>query len=216
MTETTADLVTGPGESASLEAMGYKQELKRALSFWDLIVFGLIVIVADGAVPPCSGSSSTAHNGMAPLAYVGRARSRWRSRRCSYMTMSRAFPVAGSAYAYRRSRHRRVGGLHSGLGDPARLSAGAGALLCRLPASAHPRAWSPEVRALVTRDFWPWSPRPTCSGIEAATRIQHGACCGSSSPSLLGFVVLGGLALLPRRGGRALCRPTPIWQPASW
>ena len=42
MSETTADIVTGPGESASLEAMGYKQELKRALSFWDLIVFGLI------------------------------------------------------------------------------------------------------------------------------------------------------------------------------
>ena len=98
MTETTADLVTGPGESASLEAMGYKQELKRALSFWDLIVFGLIVISPTAPMAVFGDVYNHAH-GMAPLVYiVGLVAMAFTA--LSYMVMSRAFPVAGSVYTY--------------------------------------------------------------------------------------------------------------------
>lgn len=32
-------------ENNSIEQFGYKQELKRSLSFWDLLIYGLIFMV---------------------------------------------------------------------------------------------------------------------------------------------------------------------------
>ena len=32
-------------DSATLEQFGYKQELKRVLSLWDLVVYGLLFMV---------------------------------------------------------------------------------------------------------------------------------------------------------------------------
>ncbi len=84
--------------AASLEAFGYKQELKRTLSLADLLVYGLILIspTAPWAV---FGFVYNASKGMAPLVYVvGLVAMLFTA--LSYMTMARAFPVAGSVYAY--------------------------------------------------------------------------------------------------------------------
>jgi len=89
------DVGAAPGE---VEALGYKQELKRALSPFDLLVYGLVFIVP---IAPWSsfGFVFNASAGMVPLVYfVGLVAMVFTA--LSYMTMSAAFPVAGSVYAY--------------------------------------------------------------------------------------------------------------------
>lgn len=87
-------------ESASegVEAFGYRQELKRSLSFTDLLVYGLIFMVP---IAPFGifGSVFQASGGMVVLAYaVGALGMAFTA--ASYAQMSRAFPVAGSVYTY--------------------------------------------------------------------------------------------------------------------
>jgi amino acid transporter len=94
----TADGASTAGDSAAVEALGYKQELKRALSPFDLLVYGLVFIVP---IAPWSsfGFVFNASDGMVPLVYfVGLVAMAFTA--LSYMTMSAAFPVAGSVYAY--------------------------------------------------------------------------------------------------------------------
>jgi amino acid transporter len=91
MTEITETVV-------DIEVFGYKQELKRTLSLFDLLVYGLIFIVP---VAPFAvfGIVFNASKGMVPLIYVvGLVAMIFTA--LSYRTMSRAFPVAGSVYAY--------------------------------------------------------------------------------------------------------------------
>jgi amino acid transporter len=86
-----------PGRD-DLEAFGYRQELKRSLSPFDLLVYGLVFIVPTA---PWSsfGFVYNASHGMVPLVYVvGLVAMMFTA--LSYMTMSAAFPVAGSVYAY--------------------------------------------------------------------------------------------------------------------
>lgn len=86
------------GETPALEAFGYRQELKRSLSLFDLTVYGLVFInpIAPVAV---FGIVFNASHGMVPLVYiVGLAAMLFTA--SSYMSMSQAFPVAGSVYAY--------------------------------------------------------------------------------------------------------------------
>ncbi|HWE45545.1 MAG TPA: APC family permease [Caulobacteraceae bacterium] len=98
MAETIGELKTGVGEAGSLEAFGYKQELKRALSFWDLIVFGLIFISPTAPMAVFGSVYNHAH-GMPSLVYlIGLVAMLFTA--LSYRTMARAFPVAGSAYAF--------------------------------------------------------------------------------------------------------------------
>jgi amino acid transporter len=89
----------GQGEAAEeLSALGYKQELKRSLSLLDLVVYGLVFIspVAPYAV---FGEVYNKSHGMAPLVYgIGLIAMLFTA--LSYMTMVRAYPVAGSVYAY--------------------------------------------------------------------------------------------------------------------
>lgn len=94
--------LTGPESgaplSAGLESFGYKQELKRTLSPFDLLVYGLVFIVP---IAPWSsfGFVFNASHGMVPLVYaVGLVAMLFTAR--SYVVMSAAFPVAGSVYAY--------------------------------------------------------------------------------------------------------------------
>lgn len=56
-------------ENNSLEQFGYKQELKRSLSFWDLMIYGLIFMVP---IAPFGiyGSVVTTAEGMVALAYL--------------------------------------------------------------------------------------------------------------------------------------------------
>src|SRR6478672_5661159 len=81
-----------------VEAFGYSQELKRSLSFTDLLVYGLIFMVP---IAPFGifGSVFQASGGMIALAYViGMLAMGFTA--ASYSQMSRAFPMAGSVYTY--------------------------------------------------------------------------------------------------------------------
>jgi amino acid transporter len=83
---------------AGVEAFGYHQELKRSLSFTDLLVYGLIFMVP---IAPFGifGSVFQASGGMIALAYViGMLAMGFTA--ASYSQMSRAFPMAGSVYTY--------------------------------------------------------------------------------------------------------------------
>lgn len=85
-------------QNLSVEKYGYKQELKRSLSFWDLLVYGLIFMVPIAPMGIYGQVVQTA-NGMVVFAYliglVGMIFTAF-----SYFRMSEAFPIAGSAYAY--------------------------------------------------------------------------------------------------------------------
>src|SRR2546421_10695648 len=84
--------------TGELEAFGYHQELKRSLSFTDLLVYGLIFMVP---IAPFGifGSVFQASGGMIALAYViGMLAMAFTA--ASYAQMSRAFPMAGSVYTY--------------------------------------------------------------------------------------------------------------------
>jgi len=83
---------------ADAQSFGYRQELKRSLSPFDLLVYGLVFITP---IAPWSsfGFVFNASHGMVPLVYiVGLVAMLFTA--LSYMTMSAAFPVAGSVYAY--------------------------------------------------------------------------------------------------------------------
>jgi amino acid transporter len=89
--------ITAAGERG-VEAFGYHQELKRSLSFTDLLVYGLIFMVP---IAPFGifGSVFQASGGMIALAYaIGMLAMGFTA--ASYSQMSRAFPMAGSVYTY--------------------------------------------------------------------------------------------------------------------
>lgn len=82
----------------SIEAFGYKQELKRSLSLTDLVVYGMIFMIP---IAPFGvyGYVNAEAPGMVPLAYiVGMVAMLFTA--LSYGAMARAFPVAGSVYSY--------------------------------------------------------------------------------------------------------------------
>jgi amino acid transporter len=90
--------MTERNASRDVERFGYQQELKRSLSFWDLLIYGLIFMVP---IAPFGifGSVFTASGGMVALAYaVGAVGMVFTA--VSYAQMSKAFPLAGSVYAY--------------------------------------------------------------------------------------------------------------------
>lgn len=77
---------------------GYKQELKRSLSFWDLLIYGLVFMVP---IAPFGiyGVVAQGSNGMVALAYlIGMVAMIFTA--LSYARMSEAFPIAGSVYSY--------------------------------------------------------------------------------------------------------------------
>ena len=95
-------------EDEGVERFGYRQELRRTLSFRDLLVYGLIFMVP---IAPFGifGSVFSGSGGMVALAYVvgliGMAFTA-----LSYAEMARAFPMAGSVYTYAgRGLHPSVG-----------------------------------------------------------------------------------------------------------
>src|ERR1700676_3047639 len=96
----------------SLEEFGYRQELKRALTTRDLVVFGMIFMVP---IAPYSvfGFVWKDANGMVPLAYlVGLVGMFFTA--LSYAAMSRAFPLAGSVYAYAHRGLHEIAGFFAG------------------------------------------------------------------------------------------------------
>ncbi|WP_127956957.1 APC family permease [Serratia microhaemolytica] len=92
----------------SVEQFGYKQELHRTLTLKDLIIYGMIFMVP---IAPFGvfGLVWEGSQGMVALAYlIGMVAMFFTA--MSYWSMSRAFPVSGSVYAYaQRGIHETVG-----------------------------------------------------------------------------------------------------------
>ena len=92
----------------SLEQFGYEDQLDRALTLGDLIVYGMIFMVP---IAPFSvfGFVWQEAKGMVVLAYlIGLTGMLFTA--LSYAAMSRAFPLAGSVYAYvQRGLHETAG-----------------------------------------------------------------------------------------------------------
>ena len=89
---------TPPPPSGDLADFGYKQELARGLSTFDLLVYGLVFMVP---IAPWAiyGTVYNAAGGMVPFVYlVGLVAMIFTA--ASYAQMSKAFPIAGSVYAY--------------------------------------------------------------------------------------------------------------------
>src|ERR1700681_3893769 len=108
------DILTArtPRQPLGLEQFGYKQELKRALSTKDLVVYGMIFMVP---IAPYSvfGFVWNDAKGMVPLAYfVGLVGMFFTA--MSYAAMSRAFPMAGSVYSYAQRGLHDVAGFFAG------------------------------------------------------------------------------------------------------
>ena len=96
----------------SLQEFGYREELRRALTTRDLIVYGMIFMVP---IAPFSvyGFVWDDSKGMVPLAYlVGLVGMVFTA--LSYAAMSRAFPLAGSVYTYAGRGLHEVAGFFSG------------------------------------------------------------------------------------------------------
>ena len=112
---TTQDLAEADNSApVSVESFGYRQELKRSLGLFDLLVYGLVFIVPTAPFP-VFGIVFNASKGMVPLVYaVGLVAMVFTA--FSYMTMSRAFPVAGSVYTYASRSIGEVAGFFAGWG----------------------------------------------------------------------------------------------------
>jgi len=92
------DSSAGAPAEDELAEFGYKQELHRSLSTMDLLIYGLIFMVP---IAPWAiyGVVYNQAKGMVPLVYlIGLVAMIFTA--SSYAQMSRAFPVAGSVYAY--------------------------------------------------------------------------------------------------------------------
>lgn len=89
-------------------ALGYRQELKRALSTGDLLVYGMVLMVP---IAPFAifGYVAQESKGMVALAYlIGMAGMLFTA--LSYAVMARTFPIAGSVYTYvQRGLHPAAG-----------------------------------------------------------------------------------------------------------
>lgn len=88
----------GLDDVTRLQRFGYRQELQRSLSFGDLLVYGLIYMVA---IAPFGifGSVFQASAGMVALAYaVGMVAMMVTA--SAYGVLTQAYPTAGSVYAY--------------------------------------------------------------------------------------------------------------------
>src|SRR3984885_5333921 len=96
----------------SLEEFGYKEQLRRALTTGDLLVYGMIFMVP---IAPFGVFGFVWHDarGMVPLAYLlGLVGMLFTA--LSYAAMSRAFPLAGSVYTYAQRGLHEAAGFFSG------------------------------------------------------------------------------------------------------
>lgn len=81
-----------------IAAFGYTQELKRSLSLFDLLAYGLVFITPIAPVA-VFGIVFNASHGMVPLVYlIGLVAMVFIA--LSYMAMAKAYPIAGSVYSY--------------------------------------------------------------------------------------------------------------------
>ena len=110
----------------NIEQFGYKQELRRGMGLWDVVMYGVLfmVIIAPQSI---FGSIQQNSHGMTPLVYIiGFVAIMFTA--MSYMRMSGRFPIAGSVYSYvQRGINPHVGFIAGWLillADPAGLHPG--------------------------------------------------------------------------------------------
>ncbi len=97
---------------SALDQFGYKEQLSRALTTRDLVVYGMIFMVP---IAPYGvfGFVWVEAKGMVPLAYlIGLVGMFFTA--MSYAAMSRAFPLAGSVYTYAHRGLHEIAGFFSG------------------------------------------------------------------------------------------------------
>lgn len=97
---------------SNIEQFGYRQELRRALTTKDLVVYGLIFMVP---IAPFGvfGFVWNDAKGMVPLAYLLGLLGMFFTA-MSYAAMSRAYPMSGSVYSYVQRGLHEVAGFFSG------------------------------------------------------------------------------------------------------
>ncbi|MGE5380503.1 MAG: APC family permease [Methylocystaceae bacterium] len=95
-------------DSAALQQLGYKQELKRELGFWDVFIYGVGMMMPIAPIV-VFGSVTMASLGHMALAYLI-AVIPMSFTAYSYGQMAGAYPVAGSAFGYtQRAIHPYAG-----------------------------------------------------------------------------------------------------------
>ncbi len=89
---------SGAGDNASLEQFGYKQELRRGMGLWDVVLYGVLfmVIIAPHSI---WGLVQQDALGMSTLVYIVGFIDIFFTA-LSYVRMSNKFPIAGSVYSY--------------------------------------------------------------------------------------------------------------------
>jgi amino acid transporter len=103
---------SAPEPAPGLEHFGYRQQLRRALSTRDLIVYGMVFMVP---IAPYSVFGFVWHDakGMVPLAYLLGLLGMFFTA-MSYAAMSQAFPLAGSVYTYAQRGLHEIAGFFAG------------------------------------------------------------------------------------------------------
>src|ERR1017187_6255370 len=101
-----------PQFMSSLEQFGYREQLRRALTTKDLIVYGMVFMVP---IAPYAVFGFVWHDakGMVPLAYLLGLVGMFFTA-MSYAAMSRAFPLAGSVYTYAQRGLHEIAGFFAG------------------------------------------------------------------------------------------------------
>ena len=191
---------------SGVEAFGYRQELKRSLGLSDLLIYGLVFIVPTAPFA-VFGIVFNASKGMLPLVYaVGLVAMLFTA--FSYMTMSRAFPVAGSVYTYASRSLGEVVGFFAGWGilldyllTPALIY-----VLCAIAIHTVVPSVPKGVWVVVLLTF---STVVNFYGIETATRVNI-ALLGLQLVLLLIFLIMGVIELLHGVGGAHLSL-TPLY-----
>jgi amino acid transporter len=91
---------SGDASQRRLESLGYKQELSRTMSLYDVVVYGLIYMVPLAPLQ-VFGFTYNLSGGMVAAVYAVAAVAMYFSA-VSYSEMAQRFPVAGSVYSYVR------------------------------------------------------------------------------------------------------------------
>jgi amino acid transporter len=96
----TSAPASGGSSQQRLESLGYQQELHRAMSLFDVVVYGLIYMVPLAPLA-VFGFTYNVSGGMVAMVYLVAAIAMYFSA-VSYSEMAQEFPVAGSVYSYVR------------------------------------------------------------------------------------------------------------------
>ncbi|WP_423820618.1 APC family permease [Salinisphaera sp. SPP-AMP-43] len=114
MTTTVGHSTRGHADNAArgLDALGYRPQLKRSMSFVDVVVYGLIYMVPMAPLA-VFGVVYNFASGMVGLVYLVAATAMLFSA-LSYKEMAARYPVAGSVYSYIRLGINAYGGYLAG------------------------------------------------------------------------------------------------------